>query len=181
MDTTITEAGLIPGAEQADAPRTRSAEGFDLGAVFDANAAALYRTILAYTGGRGDLAEDAVAEAFARAAAQPTSKLRDPVAWLYRSAFNAANDELRREKRSGSHDAAPREVVALPEVAGLFDALRTLPLRERAAMVLFYVLDLPVAEVAARMGVAAPTVRVHLMRGRRRLRDLLGDDEVIDP
>ena len=48
-------------------------------------------------------------------------------------------------------------------------------------MVLFYVLDLPVAEVAARMGIAAPTVRVHLMRGRRRLRDLLGDDEVIDP
>jgi RNA polymerase sigma-70 factor (ECF subfamily) len=63
----------------------------------------------------------------------------------------------------------------------LFDALRTLPLRERAAMVLFYALDLPVSEVASRMGVAAPTVRVHLMRGRRRLRDLLGDDEVIDP
>ena len=78
MDTTITEAGLIPGAEQADAPRTRSAEAFDLGAVFDTNAAALYRTILAYTGGRGDLAEDAVAEAFARAAAQPSAKLRDP-------------------------------------------------------------------------------------------------------
>ena len=96
-------------------------------------------------------------------------------------AFNAANDELRREKRSGSHDAEPTDVVAPPEVAGLFDALRTLPLRERAAMVLFYVLDLPVAEVAARMGIAAPTVRVHLMRGRRRLRDLLGDDEVIDP
>jgi len=95
MDTTITEAGLIPGAEQADAPRTRSAEPFDLGAVFDANAAALYRTILAYTGGRGDLAEDAVAEAFARAAAQPTAKLRDPVAWLYRSARNAVIDHYR--------------------------------------------------------------------------------------
>ena len=181
MDTTISEAGLIPDAEQADAPRTRSAEALDLGAVFDANAATLYRTILAYTGGRGDLAEDAVAEAFARAAAQPTAKLRDPVAWLYRVAFNAANDELRREKRSGSQDAEPTDVVAPPEVAGLFDALRTLPLRERAAMVLFYVLDLPVSEVAARMGVAAPTVRVHLMRGRRRLRDLLGDDEVFDP
>lgn len=181
MDTTISEAGLIPGAEQADAPRTRSAEALDLGAVFDANAAALYRTILAYTGGRGDLAEDAVAEAFARAAAQPTAKLRDPVAWLYRVAFNAANDELRREKRSGSQDAEPTDVMEPPEVAGLFDALRSLPLRERAAMVLFYVLDLPISEVAARMGVAAPTVRVHLMRGRRRLRGLLGDEEVIDP
>ena len=159
----------------------RSAEAFDLGAVFDANAAALYRTILAYTGGRGDLAEDAVAEAFARAAAQPAAKLRDPVAWLYRVAFNAANDGSATRRRCGSHDAEPTDVVGPPEVAGLFDALRNLPLRERAAMVLFYVLDLPVAEVAARMGVAAPTVRVHLMRGRRRLRDLLGDDEVIEP
>jgi len=182
MDTTISEAGLIPDAEQADAPRTRSAEALDLGAVFDANAAALYRTILAYTGGRGDLAEDAVAEAFARAAAQPTAKLRDPVAWLYRVAFNAANDELCSSdlKRAGSVAAEPIEAVAPPDVSELIEALRTLPLRERAAVVLFYVLDLPVADVAKRMGVASPTVRVHLMRGRRRLRTLLGDDEVTD-
>jgi DNA-directed RNA polymerase specialized sigma24 family protein len=47
-------------------------------------------------------------------------------------------------------------------------------------MVLFYVNDLSVAEVATRMGVARPTVRVHLTQGRRRLRELLGDDEVDD-
>jgi DNA-directed RNA polymerase specialized sigma24 family protein len=47
-------------------------------------------------------------------------------------------------------------------------------------MVLFYVLDLPVAEVADRMGLASATVRVHLTRGRRRLAALLGDDEVND-
>ena len=47
-------------------------------------------------------------------------------------------------------------------------------------MVLFYVNDLSVAEVASRMGVAGPTVRVHLMKGRRRLRELLGDDELED-
>ena len=149
-------------------------------AVFDVYAAALYRTILAYTGGRGDIAEEAVAEAFARAAAQPPAKLRDPVAWLYRVAFNVANDELRREKRVGSVAAEPIEAVAPPEVSGLIEALRTLPLRERAAVVLFYVLDLPVVDVAKRMGVASPTVRVHLMKGRRRLRTLLGDDEVTD-
>jgi DNA-directed RNA polymerase specialized sigma24 family protein len=28
------------------------------------------------------------------------------------------------------------------------------------------------------MGVAAPTVRVHLFRGRARLREMLGDEEV---
>jgi DNA-directed RNA polymerase specialized sigma24 family protein len=45
-------------------------------------------------------------------------------------------------------------------------------------VVLRHVLDLEVHEVAQRMGVAAPTVRVHLHRARGRLRELLGDEEV---
>jgi RNA polymerase sigma-70 factor (ECF subfamily) len=178
MDAVISEAGLIPHAGRMDPERSRAREALDLGAVFDEHAAALYRTILAYTGGRGDLAEEAVAEAFARATAFG-GKLRDPVAWLYRVTFNVANDELRREQSHSSGE--PVEAVFVPsDLNGVFDALRSLPLRERAAMVLFYVLDLPVSEVASRMGIAAPTVRVHLMKGRRRLRDLLGDDEVDD-
>ncbi|MGH2539163.1 MAG: hypothetical protein ACRDGK_01430 [Actinomycetota bacterium] len=40
-----------------------------MGVVFEAHAAPLYRTILAYTGGRADIAEEAVGEAFARATA----------------------------------------------------------------------------------------------------------------
>jgi len=142
--------------------------------VFDEHVASLYRTILAYTGGRSDVAEEAVAEAFARAAAR-WEGLRDPVAWLYRVAFNAATDELRRERRA--LDESPHDVPTPIERAELFDALRRLPDRQRAAIVLFYVLDLPVAEVAARMGVARPTVRVHLTQGRRRLRDLLRVEE----
>jgi RNA polymerase sigma-70 factor (ECF subfamily) len=58
--------------------------------------------------------------------------------------------------------------------------MKHLPPRERAVMALFYVLDLPVSEVADRMGLASATVRVHLTRGRRRLAALLGDDEVGD-
>lgn len=149
----------------------------DLAAVFDGNAAALYRTILAFTGGRADVAEESVAEAFARAAAR-WDELRDPVAWLYRVAFNVATDELRRERRSRGGRA---QVMPAPSEPGeLFDAMRRLPPRQRAAMVLFYVNDLSVAEVAARMGVARPTVRVHLTQGRRGLRELLGDDEAED-
>lgn len=178
MDAVITEAGLRPDAEGTNRRRPQAArDALDLGAVFDEHASAMYRTILAYTGGRGDLAEEAVAEAFARAAAH-AGTIRDPAAWLYRVAFNVANDELRQEQRRPS--IQPDEHTLTADLGGLFDALRALPLRERAAMVLFYVLDLPVSEVASRMGIAAPTVRVHLMKGRRRLRDLLGDDEVSD-
>jgi DNA-directed RNA polymerase specialized sigma24 family protein len=49
----------------------------------------------------------------------------------------------------------------------------TLPPRERAVMALFNVLDLSVREVAAQLGVASATVRVHLRRGRRHLAALL--------
>ena len=43
-----------------------------------------------------------------------------------------------------------------------------------------HVLDLDVSEVARRMGIGPPTVRVHLHRGRKRLRELLGEEEVDD-
>ena len=173
----MTEARLSPEAVHPRSRRAREVEPVDLGAVFEAHAAPMYRTILAYTGGRADVAEEAVGEAFARATAQ-SGTLLDPAAWLYRVAFNVANDELRRERRLGGEP--PDTPQAPPEVAGLFDALKQLPPRERAVMALFYVLDLPVADVAERLGVASATVRVHLTRGRRHLATLFGDDEVGD-
>jgi RNA polymerase sigma-70 factor (ECF subfamily) len=174
MYATTSEARLNGDAERSDADRAPTVPESDLGSVFDADAPGLYRTILAFTGGRGDVAEEAVAEAFARAAAH-TGELRDPVAWLYRVAFNVATDELRRERRQRTSPAPTASPP--PEVSGLMDALKKLPPRQRAAIVLFHVGDLPVAEVAQRMGIAQPTVRVHLVRGRRRLGELLGEDE----
>ena len=50
----------------------------------------LYRTILAFTGGRSDIAGDAVCQAFARAAAR-TGEVARSTAWLYRVAFNVAH------------------------------------------------------------------------------------------
>ena len=43
-------------------------------------------------------------------------------------------------------------------------------------MILFYYADLPIREVAARLGTNSLAVRANLSRGRRRLRHLLGDD-----
>ena len=156
------------GAERAGAKQ------LDLEALFRAEGDGVYRTLYAFTGGRADVAEEATAEAFARAIAS-RDRLRDPLAWVYRVAFRVAIDELRRDRLRTTLIDAP---VAPPEFAGLVEALRKLSPNQRAALVLRHVLDLRVDEVAKRMGVAASTVRVHLHRGRARLRELLGSEEV---
>jgi len=149
----------------------------DFAQLFREDGPGLWRTMYAFTGGRRDIAEDVTAEAFARGLAHADT-IRDPVPWLYRTAFRLAQDELRKERRS--HMPEPEDRQAPPEVAGLMQALRKLSPNQRAAIVLRFEADLPVSEVAKRMGIAQPTVRVHLHRARARLRELLGDEEVED-
>ncbi len=137
----------------------------------------LWRTIYAFTGGRRDVTEDVVAEAFARAMAS-SHPIRDPLAWLYRTAFRLAQEKLRKERRRTRSEA---EVEVDPSaLSGLLEALRKLSPNQRAAVVLRFEADLPVEEVARSMGIASPTVRVHIHRARARLRELLGTEEVDD-
>lgn len=135
----------------------------------------VWRAVLAYAGGRREIADEAVAEAFARAIVYE-GRIRRPVGWLYQVAFRLAAAEMRLQQRSGGEtgDVA----VDPPEVLGVFEALGRLTPNQRAAVVLFHEVDLPVSEVAHRMGISPATVRVHLFRGRKRLRELLGDEEV---
>ena len=146
----------------------------DFERLFREDGPGIWRTIYAFTGGRRDIAEEAVAEAFARALAH-AGGIRDPLPWIYRTAFRLAAEELRRERRASA--SAPQDVRDPPEVGELMKALRQLSPNQRAAVVLRYEADLPVEEVARRMGTAAPTVRVHIHRARKRLRELLKDDD----
>ncbi len=161
--------------DRAEADAAATVPAGDLDALFRAEGYGLFRTLVAFTGGRADIAEEATVEAFARAVAQQET-LRDPLAWIYRVAFRIAIDEVRRE---GRHAAASDVAAHLPpELHGVIDALKELSPNQRAAVVLRHVAGLDTDEVAERMGIARPTVRVHLFRARKRLRDLLGDEEV---
>jgi RNA polymerase sigma-70 factor, ECF subfamily len=138
----------------------------------------LWRAVYAYAGGRRDVADDAVAEAFARAMAR-ADHIRDPLAYLFRVAFRVAGAELAR--RSKEVQAVPEVSLPDPTQNGLPDllgALRRLTPVQRAAVYLHYQADLPVRDVAHVMGSTSAAVKVHLMRGRRRLAELLGTEDV---
>jgi RNA polymerase sigma-70 factor, ECF subfamily len=149
----------------------------DYAALYQEVGPALWRAIYAFSGGKRDVADDAVAEAFARAI-QHDRAIRQPRSWLYRTAFRIAAAEVRRRNSQteiGEHPCEqPRDLTEV------LMALRKLPPSQRAAIYLHYQVDLPVREVAGLMGTSVATVKVHLHRGRRRLRGLLGTEETND-
>ena len=135
----------------------------------------VWRAVYAYTGCRREIAEDAVAEAFARAM-ERAETIESPVPWILRTAVRFAREELRRERRqrpSETEALTEHEGVSPEERQDLIRALRSLSPNQRLAAVLHYSEDLPVSEISNIMGAAAPTVKVHLFRARRRLRQLL--------
>jgi RNA polymerase sigma-70 factor (ECF subfamily) len=136
----------------------------------------LWRAIYAYSGGRREVADDAVGEAFARAI-ESDGRIRRPFPWLYRTAFRIAAADLRQPNSVAADD----EVHLDDPVTGeLMSAMRHLSPSQRAAVFLHYYADLPVREVARIMGTSSAAVKVHLHRGRKRLRELLGTEEVDD-
>jgi RNA polymerase sigma-70 factor (ECF subfamily) len=133
----------------------------------------LWRAIFAYSGGRRDVADDAVGEAFARAM-ESRVRIRSPYPWLYRTAFRIAAADLRRDVRDTPADET---YVDDPATGDLMRAMRRLPQKARAAIYLHYQADLPIREVARLTGSSVAAVKVQLHRGRARLRELLGTEE----
>lgn len=136
----------------------------------------------------GDLAEaeEAVAEAFARAVASRRTfeRLERPEAWLRTVAVNVARTRHRRSamaERLGRPSAAGvrRDVDLSDDRLALVAALRTLPAGQREALALHYLADLPVGEVAETLGVAVGTVKARLSRGRTALAAALATDPLV--
>jgi RNA polymerase sigma-70 factor (sigma-E family) len=85
------------------------------------------------------------------------------------------------------HDLPPEEVAG-PDIAErmvqrgvLLDALRQLPPKQRAALVLRFFDDLSEADTAAALGCSAGSVKQHTSRGLARLRALLDPSVVTVP
>jgi RNA polymerase sigma-70 factor (ECF subfamily) len=162
----------------SEAERSKVA-GKDLEALFRDAGPELYRAIYGFTGGRRQLAEDAVAEAFARAI-EHADGIRDPLAWIYRTAFRLATRELQREKRLPPRLPDPSPGIDPFEVKEVLSALAQVSPNQRAAVLLHDVEGFTGPEVGRLLGMSSATVRVHLFRGRKRVRALLSIEEDSD-
>ena len=122
--------------------------------------------------GNVDEAGEVTDEAFARAYERwdRVGAMESPGGWTYRVAVNVAR---RRGRRRGLEErllARRRPPADVPAPAGEAWALVAgLPERQRVAVVLRYVADLPEAEIAAVMGVRRGTVADTLSTARRQL------------
>ncbi|HSK94740.1 MAG TPA: RNA polymerase sigma factor [Candidatus Angelobacter sp.] len=97
--------------------------------------------------------------------------------WLLRIATNLALSKRRRERRVVWLDVLPEAPAPQTDTTDrlvLLAGLAALPPRSRAAVVLHYYADLPVAEVAAAMGTSQNTVKTQLRTALGRLRASVG-------
>jgi RNA polymerase sigma-70 factor, ECF subfamily len=134
----------------------------------------IWRGVLAFAGDP-EVASDAVAEAFAQVLHRG-GEVRNPERWIWRAAFRIAAGEPKDRRRTVDTTASIGSYEMDEPARDLVVALGTLSARQRAAVVLHDAAGYPAGEVARIVGSTEAAVRVHLMRGRRRLRELLKDD-----
>ena len=138
------------------------------------------RTVLVSVGDR-DMAQELVAEAFARACAswRTLSMHPAPAAWVVRTALNMNISRWRRRRRELS--VPDLSVVAdLPAGDGVVDssidprikaALMRLPARQRQVVALRLLLDLDTKGTAEMLGITPNTVMAHMAQALSALRD----------
>lgn len=125
-----------------------------------------------------EAANDVAQDAFAKVLSHwgRVSRYDRPDAWVRKVAINRAISVARRQKLhvASSSQSEPTTEQA-PIDLDLMRAIRALPAAQRAAVVLFYFEDRPVAQVAEIMDCSPSTAKVHLHRARKRLSEQLGE------
>lgn len=130
-----------------------------------------------------DAVQDAVVDVWVK-----RREVDDLAGWVTTAALNRSRSRWRSaaaERRAFERFARRIEQTGVaPAATSALDdrvarALAALPRNQREAVALHYLLDLSVADVAGRLGIAEGTAKVHLHRGRHALQAALlaTDDE----
>jgi len=192
-------AGVGGLAGQSALPHADVAGGVDVGSdavetalatpdvFFSDHFASLCRTAYLVLGDAW-LAEEIVMDAFARTMTR-WSKVQDadaPLAYVRRTVVNLCISRLRRlgaERRanaratSGTQSPVRWDVERFDDSRAVFEAVRQLPERQRACVVLRYFDDLPEQQIASALGCSVGTVKSQLSKARARLAQLLEVEE----
>ena len=159
----------------------------DVHALYVAEYPALVRTLALIVRDRAtaeDLAQDAFVQLLRHWS--KVSRYESPGAWVRRVAIRLA---VRESHRSSVRPLREQAAYTAPAAAALRDsavdpelmaAIAQLSSRQRSVVVLFYLEDRPMEEVADLVGCSVATGWVHLHRARRRLAGLLGEEVTDD-
>jgi RNA polymerase sigma-70 factor, ECF subfamily len=135
---------------------------------------------LTIVAGDKETAADAVQDAFVCLVRRwdHLSTYDDPAGWVRRVALNQIRDHQRSVWRQAKlllriEQQYPAREGASAMAEEVWGQLRTLPLKQRTALALYYVGDLTEREVADVMHVSEGTVKQHLHRARQTLRETL--------
>lgn len=106
--------------------------------------------------------------------------------WLFRIAFNCWYDSRKKVGKESEwlsledrppelypEDAAESEIDRSHEYQQLHLAIGNLPLQEQTVILLFYMEEKSIKEIETITGMPSGTVRSHLFRGRRHLKEYL--------
>jgi RNA polymerase sigma-70 factor (ECF subfamily) len=169
-----------PGGGLRVLPRPDAREAFS--AFFSSEYPRMVRTVYLVVHDHGH-AEEIAQDAFEQLLDhwETVSHYEQPGAWVRRVAIRMAVRASKRERlRSQLERRSRAGVDEVTWLVGTSDevlaAVRTLPPNQRAAIVLHYFEDRPVAEIADALGCAPATARVHLHKARHRLAELLHEE-----
>ena len=133
----------------------------------------LFRLCLVMLGNYTD-AEDAVQETFIKYI-RKSPEFETPEkekTWLFTVAANTCRDMLRYRKRHPADDIENiKETVSQVSDGSILDALMILPDKFKEVLVLYYVEDYSVKDVAKMIGKSESAVKMRLQKGRRLLKE----------
>lgn len=136
--------------------------------------------------GDRQLAEDLVAEGFARAwtSWRRVRQHPAPLAWVVRTALNAHVSWWRRRSREvalDGHNPAAPDGRDWEKGDAVMEAVRRLPARQRQVIMLRLLLDMDMRTTGRILGISEATVGVHLHRAVAALRTEFAATGSLDP
>lgn len=159
-----------------------------LGVIYDRHRRLVYRTSLAICNDQeaaADLLQDVFLRLYRFAGRIDPDRPLEP--WLYRVTTNLAYTWVKRRHRwtrpleeiaewlSGGKKTSPQYIAEQDEESRYIQqAVAALPLAQRVVVVLYYVNDLPLQEIAEILNIPEGTVKSRLHYGRQALKHGLG-------